>query len=179
MEIQKNSMIGYEMSKWLMELVKEIYTAKEILKQFSNLHLIGIWQALMDFNFISHGQFYLLLFTNVFLVKNEQNFKDQHVLFKWTIEDPLEEFYENLSSYFFSMVRTPLTLGKSPCILLLPYSAIQIGIEQFCTLPSSMPFYYSSSEINSLPKMEDWQNAIFLLSTLGPDSLLKVILTKT
>lgn len=48
-------MIGYEMTKWLMELSKEIYSSKEILKQFYNLHLIGIWQALMDFNFISHG----------------------------------------------------------------------------------------------------------------------------
>lgn len=54
-------MIGYEMTKWLMELAREIYSSTEILKQFSNLYLIGMWQALMDFNFVSHGKYFYIL----------------------------------------------------------------------------------------------------------------------
>lgn len=138
----------------------------------------------MNKNFFKKEQFFFLLTTLLnlnlkksILVKNEQHFKDQNVLFKWTIEDPLEEFYEHFSSYLHSMVQAPLSLGNPACISLLPYSVVQVVIEQFCT--SSMLSYYSSTEINSLPKMEDWQNAIFLLSTLSPDSLLKVILSKS
>lgn len=114
-------------------------------------------------------------------MKNEQHFNDKHVFFKWTIEDPLEGFYQSISSYIQLMIQAPLTIGNSSFVPLLPYSAIQVAIKQFDFRRDSslMGIYSPATCIDSLPNIEDWQNALFLLSNLGPDSLLRVILSKS
>lgn len=77
-------------------------------------------------------------------MKHEQNFKDKHVFYKWTIDDSLEELYRMQSS---------------------TGNALQNDLSQ-----------QSNSDL--MPSLSDLQNAIFLLSTLGPDSLFHVILAK-
>ena len=77
-------MIGSEMTKWLAQLASEILN--QPIQSFTNLQVIGMWQALLEHHVISH-------------ITNEAQFKDKFVFYKWTIDDQFEHYYRYRSEH--------------------------------------------------------------------------------
>uniref|UniRef100_A0AC34QSZ1 Rap guanine nucleotide exchange factor 4 n=1 Tax=Panagrolaimus sp. JU765 TaxID=591449 RepID=A0AC34QSZ1_9BILA len=130
-------MVGSEMTKWLAQLASE--TLMQPMQSFTNLQVIGMWQALLEHHVISH-------------ITNEEQFKDKYVFYRWTIDDPFEQYYQSRAEH----PNMQMTGGGGlvfPNIDVPPRGA-------------------------EIPNYNDLQNAIFFLSTIGPDSLFRMILTK-
>lgn len=68
------------MTSWLNELAIDCLV--NTTKPLNNLQLTGIWQTLLDHHLIIH------------VPVNEQQFKDKFMFYKWTINDPFEDYFE-------------------------------------------------------------------------------------
>jgi hypothetical protein len=85
------------------------------------------------------------------LVTNEEQFKDKFVLYRWTINDPFEDYYEYRAQH-------PNMQFMTESGLVNQIEPPPIGAEP--------------------PNLQDIYNAIFFLSTIAPDSLFRIILSK-
>uniref|UniRef100_A0A0N5AW49 Rap guanine nucleotide exchange factor 4-like n=1 Tax=Syphacia muris TaxID=451379 RepID=A0A0N5AW49_9BILA len=65
-------MVGTEMVDWLHNFAVE--TLHSTTLSLTRLHVIGMWQALLEYGIISH-------------VKSEQQFSDKHVFYRWTNDE--------------------------------------------------------------------------------------------
>ena len=140
-QVYSQCMVGSEMTKWLAQLSSEVLM--QPMQAFTNLQVIGMWQALLEYHIISH-------------ITNEEQFKDKYVFYRWTINDPFEQYYRLRAEH--PNMQMVQGVGGG---LVMPMSSADIpprGAEP--------------------PTFTDLQNAIFFLSTIGPDSLFRMILMK-
>ncbi|KAI6177154.1 Rap guanine nucleotide exchange factor 1 [Aphelenchoides bicaudatus] len=136
-EVFPNVMSGSDMTAWLNELAIDclVNTTKPLTK----LQLTGMWQALLDNHLISH-------------VTNEHQFKDKFMFYKWTIDDPFEDYFDYRAHHSNLQIMTESGLIN-------PVEAPPLGAEP--------------------PSIADLHNAIFFLSTVAPDALFRIILGKS
>lgn len=144
----------------------------------------------------------------MFIVVCELQFKDKHTFYQWTINDPYEDFYQSRAEFYLKSIAPmlyslPLANNYGLCAAtsalfngsLLPPLSSDMSTTNFDSLLVNSTANESSGDSGddevgydnihlgrvkseSPPKHSDLQNAIFLLSQLGPDSLLRVILSK-
>ncbi|CAD5215844.1 unnamed protein product [Bursaphelenchus okinawaensis] len=139
-EIFHNAMSGAEITSWLYSLWQQCTVNPA--KQPTRIQMVGIWQTLLDNQIISH-------------ITNEEQFKDKHVFYKWTIaNDMFEDYFINRLTYNNMQFMPNSELVEMPD----PYSLPPPG----CEAPSD----------------DDLLQVLFFLSTIGLDSLFKIILTK-
>ncbi|KAE9552756.1 hypothetical protein FO519_004018 [Halicephalobus sp. NKZ332] len=139
--VYSQCMVGSEMTKWLGQLSSEVLM--QPMQTFTNLQVIGMWQALLEYHIISH-------------ITNEEQFKDKYVFYRWTIKDPFEQYYRLRAEH--------------------PNMQMIQGVGGGLVMPmSSTDLPPRGAE---LPTFTDLQNAMFFLSTIGPDSLFRMILMK-
>uniref|UniRef100_A0A0K0FB67 Rap guanine nucleotide exchange factor 1 (inferred by orthology to a C. elegans protein) n=1 Tax=Strongyloides venezuelensis TaxID=75913 RepID=A0A0K0FB67_STRVS len=129
--IFENVMFGSEIVDWLEELTDR-HLNSSTNSTFSRSHIVGMWQCLLENNIISH-------------VTNELQFKDCRIPYKWTIEDPLEKYFNK------KLFRHEFEDNSDQIIKPL----INEGLNEL-----------------------DMKQALFLLSSLGPDALFRMILSK-
>ncbi|KAI6235374.1 Rap guanine nucleotide exchange factor 1 [Aphelenchoides besseyi] len=136
-EVFPDSMSGAEMTAWLHDLSIDCLVSTTKPYAGVQLTLTGIWQTLLDHHIISH-------------VTNEQQFRDKAMFYKWTIDDPFNDYYEYRATH-------PNTQFMSDALLEHVENA-PIGGE--------------------VPTLSDIHDAIFFLSTVAPDSLFRIVLAK-
>ncbi|TKR65289.1 hypothetical protein L596_025713 [Steinernema carpocapsae] len=100
----------------------------------------------------------MIYFKIYLLVTNEEQFKDKYVFYRWSIDDPLDDFFRRRAR------------AAHPNMQPMPAGGFVNG--------------YGSSDIptevlTNLPSEQDLSSAVFFLSTIGPDSLFRMILRKT
>lgn len=76
------------------------------------------------------------------------------LFYKWTIEDPYEDFYRRLSEH--------------PNMQMMPSGGLVLPADQRDLPPDEA----------QPPTLLELQNALLFLCTIGPDSLFKIILCK-
>uniref|UniRef100_A0A0K0EC56 Rap guanine nucleotide exchange factor 4 n=1 Tax=Strongyloides stercoralis TaxID=6248 RepID=A0A0K0EC56_STRER len=127
----ENVMFGSEIVDWLEELTDR-YLNSSTNNSFNRSHIVGMWQYLLENNIISH-------------VTNELQFKDCRIPYRWTIDDPLEKFFNK------KMIRHDY---------------------------EDMSGQFVQPLINEGLNELDMKQALFHLSSLGPDALFRMILNK-
>ncbi|KAK0418615.1 hypothetical protein QR680_013671 [Steinernema hermaphroditum] len=127
------------------------------LGQLSTEVLGGSTQPLSHFQLI--GMWQTLLEHNVIChVTNEQQFKDKYVFYRWVIDDPLDDYFRRRATH--------------PNMKPMPAGGFVNG---FSAAKDVLP----AEVLTNLPSEADLSSAIFFLSTVGPDSLFRMILRKT
>lgn len=144
---------GSEMASWLASVSTQYVNTTS--KQPTSLQIIGVWQTLLDNNIISHGKtqntdtvIYLQ-----FTVTNEEQFKDKMVFYKWTVNDPFDAYLAERNQQ----------------------SSQHLYHSQFVAMPD---LSYPPAPGFEPPSDAELQQAIFLLSSVGLDSMFKIILSK-
>ncbi|MCP9259158.1 Rap guanine nucleotide exchange factor 1 [Dirofilaria immitis] len=144
-------MIGTEMVDWLSTLAAETLNSTKNIS-LTRFQIVGMWQALLENGVISH-------------VSNELQFADKHIFIIGLLVPQVTSKLEDVVRNLHQMCKYQI-LRK--CIRLKHLSFGNV-------LTTGVVF---DAEHDTAPLISDIAAAIFFLSTVGPDSLFRMILCK-